>query len=107
MSCMKKYSSDCQNPDCNEAIEKLCASFKPYPPRMTNEEFTLKQNKLLATVPSQFRSAMSHMAWEQAHSSGYEEVLNVLDDLITTLSPAFKQFEEDIRNDTRMLIKEE
>jgi len=69
--------------------------------RMTGEEFAVKQNELLIQLPSQFRSAISYMAYERGHSAGHEEVLGILSGLIFDLLPSIQQFEKDIRSKER------
>ena len=96
-SCLLKYSGKCHNAThCTEEGNEPC--FKPYPPRMTAAEFTLKQTELLAEVPVQFRNALSYMAYERGHSGGLEEVIGILTGLVADLLPSIQQFKKDIEN---------
>lgn len=60
--------------------------------RMTDAEFAAEEAALLAPVPVDFHSALSGMAYERGHSSGYEEVINCLAGLISDLRPAIEAF---------------
>lgn len=96
MKCQTKYSNRCKNPQtCQETGAEPC--FKPFPPRMTNEEFATQQAELLKDVPEEFKSAMSYMAYEDGHSAGHEEVINILRGLVSDLLPSIKAFEKRLK----------
>jgi len=63
-------------------------------PRMTEEEFTRRQTKLLARVPKKFRGWLSHMAWEDGHAFGYSEVLLHLEDYVDGLAECLARPDE-------------
>lgn len=65
---------------------------RPIPPRMESEEFYQTQDKLLADVPQEFRGFLTHLAWEEGHSNGYEEVLNLLKSLISDFMEALTKY---------------
>jgi hypothetical protein len=52
---------------------------------MTLEEFNAAQNKILEDLPAEVRSAVSLLAYDRGHAYGYEEVLNHLDEMVSTL----------------------
>lgn len=65
---------------------------------MTSSEFETKEQEILAKVPLEFRAALSYRAYEDGHSAGYEEVLNILtdlvDDLITPITEYTKRIQQ-------------
>ena len=86
-----------ENWECSETEEANCTNHKPYPPRMTEQEFSEKQTELLNELPEEFKSVISGMAWERGHSAGYEEVVLYLQDYVNELKDPIKKFEERIR----------
>ncbi len=62
-------------------------------------EFYEKQTEILKEIPIEFRAALSYMAWEHGHSSGFNEVLMILTDTIFHLKEPIKKFEERIKNE--------
>ena len=58
------------------------------------EEFRKKQDEFLEQIPHEFHKALKHMAWEESHAHGYNEVLETLDDMIFHLKPAIEEFEK-------------
>jgi hypothetical protein len=75
--------------------EYECKDFeqKPLPPpRMTEEQYLEKQGEILADIPVEFHSVLSYMAYERGHSSGYEECISILNDLVTNLKPAIESY---------------
>ena len=97
-SCSKKYMGGlCTNQKgCKETGTEKC--FKPYPPRMTDEEFAKEQKEILADIPDEFKSALSYMAYERGHSSGNEEIITVLRDLVSNLQEPIDEFRERLLN---------
>jgi len=95
--CARRHSFECPHLSTPKQADKdlldqhkapLCSRFKqapPTPPRMTKDEFAAKQTELLKDIPKQFHGALSYLAWEDGHSSGYENVLNCLQNLIDEL----------------------
>jgi hypothetical protein len=106
MSCQKKHTSNCIRKDffnnnCTEATEKECKSFLPYPPRMTGEEFEKKQADLLQDISEEFRGAISYMAYEHGHSAGYEEVIILVQDLVSNFEEPIQKFEKRIKEESK------
>jgi len=86
----------CKNSqNCLETGEEKC--HKPWPPRMTDEEFQLKQAELLKELPEEFHSTLSYLAYERGHSAGHEEVINILTDLCFNLQKPIQAFGKRIR----------
>ena len=117
-NCTKEHSSSCpilkkklaydeaskrnpfvDNPFRNWTCSKetTCHHYQEIPPRMTPEEFETQQDELLKEIPEEFRSAIFYKAWEDGHSSGYEEVIYHVKDLISTLEEPIAKFEQRIR----------
>lgn len=61
---------------------------------MTTHEFERRQFTIIANVPLPFWAALSAYAWDVGHSSGYEEVLGVLGELVQKLSPCIREYAE-------------
>ena len=59
--------------------------------------FNGKMHEILSAVPEEFRDALGHRAWEEGHSSGFDEVLNCLSGLVDELSEPIRRFEERVR----------
>ena len=87
--------------ECNEEFAKTCKDFKPCPARMIEEEFITKRNDIANRIPNEFKSAISLMAWDLGHSSGYEEVIGILEDIVSNFEKPIKDFEQRIRYETR------
>jgi len=81
---------------CDETFAKTCSAFKPFPPRMTEEEFKQRQDDLLTAVPKEFHSYLSHKAWEDGHACGYEEVITILSSHVDEIQDSIKKFEEEV-----------
>lgn len=94
-------STNLQNPmekwECSEAEEKTCPQFKPYPPKMTGEEYDAAQDELLQDIPKEFHGALCSMAYDNGHSGGYEETVNILRGLVSELKDPIKAFEKRIK----------
>jgi len=78
-----------------------CTAFeqKPAPPPpMTPEQYSKEQEDILADVPKEFHSAFSVMAYERGHSSGYEECISHLEELVNELKIPIANFENRIRS---------
>lgn len=59
---------------------------------MTDKEFIAKQHEMLARIPEAFHDFFHDLAWEEGHSSGYEEVLNCLSNLLDLFPDALKKY---------------
>jgi len=66
---------------------------------MTDQEFNEKQDKILEHIPQEFKSAISYHAYEQGHSSGNEEIIIHLSDLVDALLQPIQEFEKRIRTE--------
>jgi len=86
---------------CDEAEEKICSDFKPYPPPTTAEQFEVKQTEILKDIPLEFRGAIAYLAWEQGHSYGYDEVLIHVHELADNLKEPIKKYRERIFFDSQ------
>jgi hypothetical protein len=64
--------------------------------RMTNEEFTLKQEQILANIPPEIQPALRGHAYHTGHAYGNEEILCHLVDLVDSLEKPLKDLEERI-----------
>jgi len=87
--------------ECDEEYAKTCSQFVPYPPKMTDEEFTKQQDEILSKLPEEFKGALSYMAYERGHSSGKEEVIGILKELVSDLQDAINAFEKRIKEECR------
>ena len=67
---------------------------------MTEAEYSTKQAELLEQVPPEFWGAFGYMAWQRGHSSGHQEVLMILEDMIYELKDSIKNFEERVRRES-------
>lgn len=61
--------------------------------RMSEQEFVVKRDEYLERLPVEFRSRVGYMAWERGHSSGYEEVINILSEMVYQLEDPIREFE--------------
>lgn len=76
-------------------------TFNVTPPfiQLTEEEYNSELTELLKPLPSEFRSFVSSTAWNDGHSSGYEEVLSIAGSLVSDLKPAIDLFREKMIKD--------
>jgi hypothetical protein len=63
---------------------------------MTQEEFDVKAEELLRDIPDEFRSILNYMAYERGHAYGYDEVLNILDELVYKFKEPIEQYTQRI-----------
>ena len=77
-----------------EKVYKHCAYREVSAPRqrMNSEDFTKKMDEILAEIPTAFREFVSSQAWDRGHSSGFEEVCSIAQDLTDSLKPAIKAY---------------
>lgn len=59
---------------------------------MTEDEYNLKVEETLADIPEEFHSPFEMMAWERGHSSGYNEVILELQNLVDELQGAIHSY---------------
>jgi len=64
---------------------------------MTSSEFNQKQAEMLANVPVEFHSWLQGIAWDQGHSSGYENVISILEDLLYGFEEARAKYNKRIK----------
>lgn len=57
----------------------------PYMEAMTEKEFSQERDELLADIPQEFHSYISSQAYERGHSSGMEEVINYMKDIVSSI----------------------
>ncbi len=62
---------------------------------MTQVEYEAAMQEALQALPPAFQSFVSHRAWEEGHSAGYEEVLMIAVDLAGSLLPCVEQYRRD------------
>lgn len=93
----KKIKVEIWNQSANNGklTERQVTSFEIMPelPPMDKEEFAQEQERLLAAIPDEFHGFVSYRAWDQGHSSGYEEVLLYVTELVDELKGPIKEFE--------------
>lgn len=63
----------------------------PFVP-MTAEEYHSETLEVLREIPAQFHNYIKSQAYERGHHAGYEEVLNILNDIIGELGPAIADY---------------
>ena len=61
---------------------------------MTAEEFGPKQAELIKDLPPEFQQVLCGIAWNRGHSGGYEEVINILRDLVYDFKGPIERFEK-------------
>ena len=61
---------------------------------MTAEEYNSREAELFEKykIPKEFREELSYLAYEQRHAYGYDEVFNILGDIVYSLSTCFENF---------------
>jgi hypothetical protein len=59
---------------------------------MTDTEFEEEKKNILSEVPQEFYGVFASMAWDRGHSSGYEEVISYLKEMVSEFSPAINAF---------------
>jgi len=65
---------------------------------MNEQEFNDKQANILQPIPQEFRSAISHYAYEHGHF-GYNEIIIHLTDLVDAFLQPIQEFEKRIRTE--------
>lgn len=65
--------------------------------RMTESEFGIEMNSELDKIPEEFVSYVSQTAWDNHHSSGYEDVLQSAKEIISNLLPCIKAYSHRIK----------
>ena len=60
--------------------------------RMTEEEYNSELREILKPLPVEFHAFITHQAYEQGHSAGYEEVIGIARDLANDLLPCINDY---------------
>jgi hypothetical protein len=55
-------------------------------------DFSKRRDDILSAIPVEFHPFVRTYAWEQGHASGYDEVLNITEDLVWHLTRAVKSY---------------
>lgn len=65
-----------------------------------SEDTTFKEREewVLGFLPEEFRDSLSAYAYRQGHSAGYDEVINILSEIVDVLRVPIKDFEQRMRN---------
>lgn len=71
--------------DIKETPHKL--EVVPYLERMTDTEYKEEMDELLKPLPPEFHAFVRGQAYDQGHSSGYEEVVSIAQGLVHDLEP--------------------
>ncbi len=62
--------------------------------RLESHEYEAKLQSILSELPQSFRAFVSNQSWDRGHSSGYEEVLNIAQEIVSELAPAVKEYRQ-------------
>jgi hypothetical protein len=65
-------------------------------------DFNRQQDQILEQIPQEFHSFVRMYAWEQGHSSGYNEVLNIEENLIYHLTKAIERYKLTLIPDSKI-----
>lgn len=68
---------------------------------MTDEEFNEAEAQLLAGLPEELRSCISHMAYDRGHAYGREEVLGHVRELVYHLEAPIAELIERVTQEAR------
>ena len=63
---------------------------------MTEAEYDQECDEILTDVPEEFHSVLRDMAYDRGHSSGREEVVGILRDLVGHMSPVVKKYHKKV-----------
>ncbi len=69
-------------------------SVMPYLEKMTQAEYDQEMASLLEELPIAFHNFVNREAWDQGHSSGLEEVINIAGRLVYGLIGPIKAYED-------------
>jgi hypothetical protein len=78
--------------------EKRLGKVKVYAKRkrLTLPKYEEEAEKVLKDIPVEFHEFLKQYAWEEGHSSGYEEVLSKLKDLQYQIVPCIRNYTKNI-----------
>jgi len=88
-------------------VRTLYRDYDIRPPlaRMTDAEYVEERDSALLDVPCEFCPVLSDMAWERGHSSGYEEVINYLLELVAELKPVIESYGKRMAKEAKLVSK--
>lgn len=74
-------------------VEKPVKVYQIQPPltRMNEQEFAEEQVAILKDIPDELVMPFRQWAWEHGHSSGYEEVICILRNMVDEFQPSIDQ----------------
>jgi hypothetical protein len=80
-------------------VRKHETTVKVQPPlaRMTEAEYVQELGDVLGGLPPEFHRFVKEYAWEEGHSSGYEEVVSCARGLVDGLESAVKAYTETLK----------
>lgn len=88
---VKVYRVDVQNLEVKlKYFEKIWVT--PFEKEMDSSEYNAEMDKLLEEIPEEFRGYVSSEAYDRGHSSGYEESLNIAQDITSTLKRCIDKY---------------
>ena len=67
---------------------------------MQHEEYEEILAGLLKKVPPEFAALLEEWAYDRGHSAGREEVLSILKDLVTGISPVIEEYTARVLGET-------
>lgn len=59
---------------------------------LTSETFAIAEKELLSIIPEEFHGFVSQQAYDRGHSSGYDEVFQIEQEIVAELTPAIEKF---------------
>jgi len=70
----------------------------PFLERMTENEYDAEIAEQLSELPEAFHGFVRNHAYEHGHSSGFEEMIGIANELISNLVPCVKEYAINLRN---------
>ena len=71
----------------------------PFLERMTENEYDAEIAEQLSELPEAFHGFVKNHAYDHGHSSGFEEMIGIANELISNLVPCVKEFRTQLRHD--------
>lgn len=71
---------------------------RPSLTRLTEEEYSKELSELLEDIPKEFHGFVGKESWDRGHSAGYEEVINIANELVYNLKPAIEAYAETLKH---------
>lgn len=77
-----------------ELVRERAGKILVTPPmeRMTVDEYNEERNTLLAEIPIEFHGFIGTETWDRGHSAGYEEVINIMQEMVYNLKPCIQNY---------------